>query len=330
MNAKLSSYTPMPLSSVQKGAIGQFTFFATALATGGGEVEIYAPVADNEGRDAELRRHLKSVPGISVQVKITLSLSKYGGGRSEYLKILFSKRHGRVQRDPRLWYFFAVYETAELGFHDPEYLIPADVFHKIGRDGKPSKGLQWYAITANLGPKSRDKWSRYRVWRKDLGKRLLSIIDDAPLTATGGLPHLPADGVWLSRRAIPRGKKSLRTAVRGRKYNLIRTAVLGRGSLSAWYGGHLRVFSPFVLGTKAGDPHVLGYQFDGTSHEPLGPEGSPRNWRCFRVAELTKVTALPGTWHAAGRGKGFQHCIDQVDVSAGRPSSATRRLKRAA
>jgi hypothetical protein len=319
----------MPLSSVQKGAIGQFTFLATALATGGGEVEIYAPVADNEGRDAEVRRHLKSVPGISVQVKTTLSISKYGGGRSEYLKILFSERKGRVRRDPRLWFFFAVYDPKELGFHDPEYLIPADVFYKIGRDGKPSNGLQWFAITANLGPKSRDKWSRYRVWRKDLGKRLLSIIDEAPLTATRGLPPLPADGMWVSR-AIPQGRKNLRTPVSGRKYNLIRTAVLVRSSLSGWYGGHLRVFSPFVLGTKAGDPHVLGYQFDGTSNEPLGPEGSPKNWRCFRVSELTKVTVLPGTWHAPGRGTGFQHCIDQVDVSAGRPSSAKHRLRRAA
>jgi hypothetical protein len=319
----------MPLSSVQKGAIGQFTFLATALATGGGEVEIYAPVADNEGRDAEVRRHLKSVPGISVQVKTTDSISQYGGGRSEYLKILFCKRKGRVKKDPRLWYYFALYDMKELQFKDPEYLIPADVFHKIGRDGKPSKGLQWFAITANLGPKSRDKWSRYRVLRKDLGPRLLAIIDEAALTATRGLPHLPADGVWVSR-AGPRDTKSIRTAARGRKYNRIRTALLARGSLSAWYGGHLRLFSPFVLGTKAGDPHVLGYQFDGASQEPLGPEGSPKNWRCFRVAELTKVTVLPGTWHAPGRGKSFQHCIDQVDVSAGRSSPARQRLRRAA
>ena len=168
----------MPLSSVQKGAIGQFTFLATALATGGGDVEVYAPVADNEGRDAEVRRHLKSVPGISVQVKTTLSISKYGGSRSEYLKILVSIRKGRVQRDPRLWYFFAVYDAEELRFYGPVYVVPADVFHKIGRDGKPNKGLQWFAITANLGPKSRDKWSRYRVAPKDLGRRLLSIVDE--------------------------------------------------------------------------------------------------------------------------------------------------------
>jgi hypothetical protein len=106
---------------------------------------------------------------------------------------------------------------------------------------------------------------------------------------------------------MPPARSGVLMASSGRKYGLIWNAVLARASLSAWYEGHLRIFSPFVLGTKAGDPHVLGYQFDGTSHEPLGPEGSPENWRCFRVAELTKVKPFPGDWHATGRGKGFQH-----------------------
>jgi hypothetical protein len=61
----------MPLSSVEKCAIGQFTFFATALVTEGGEIEVYMPIANNEGRDADVRRHLKSMPGISVQIKAT-------------------------------------------------------------------------------------------------------------------------------------------------------------------------------------------------------------------------------------------------------------------
>jgi hypothetical protein len=112
---------------------------------------------------------------------------------------------------------------------------------------------------------------------------------------------------------------------------MIRSAVLERASVSAWYKGHFRVFSPFLLGTKAGDAHVLGYQFDGTSEEPLVPEGTVDNWRCLRVAGLTKVKVLPGIWHAVAKGvKGRQNCIDQVDVAAGRPLSARSRLRRAA
>ena len=124
--------------------------------------------------------------------------------------------------------------------------------------------------------------------------------------------------------------KRLKRASVDRKYELIRNAVLGRDSVSAWYHGHLRLFSPFLLGTKADDPHVLGYQFGGTADKPLGPEGDQENWRCLRVAGLTRVKLLPGTWHAVPKGKGFQHCIDQVDVWADSPTSATHRRRRAA
>ena len=320
----------MPLSSVQKGAIGQFAFLATALATGNGEVEVYAPVADNEGRDAEVRRHLKSMPGISVQVKVAFSISRYGGSQSEYLKILFELPKDRVQNDPRLWYFFGVYDLKELRFHGPVFLVPAGVFHKIGRDGKPSNGHIWFAITANLHPKSRDMWSRYRVAPADLGKSLLSIVDRARISRTGRRLQPRSDAVWLGRAMPGRGKEGLRAAPKDDTYELIRNAVLERNSLRAWYKGHLRLFSPFVLGTKVGEPHVLGYQFGGTSEEVLGPDGSPKNWRCLRVAEVTKATLIPRTWHAAPMGKSHQHCIDQVDVSTHRPSAAKAQLRRVA
>ena len=189
----------MPLSNVQKGAIGQFAFLSTALATGGGEVEAYAPVADNERRDAEIRRHLKSTPGVMVQVKVAFSASVYGGPRSKYLRIVFSVRASRLESDARFWYFFALYDTAELRLHDPCFLIASDAFHKIGRDGKPSKGLHWFSITANLDANSRDKWTRYRVAPKDLGKRLLAIVDNTTITASRRQVTLPPEGIWLSR-----------------------------------------------------------------------------------------------------------------------------------
>jgi hypothetical protein len=320
----------MPLSSVQKGAIGQFAFLATALATGNGEVEVYAPVADNEGRDAEVRRHLKSMPGVSVQVKVAFAVSRYGSRRSEYLKILFEVPKDRVQNDPRLWYFFAAYDLKGLRFHDPVFLVPANVFHKIGRDGKPSNGRIWFAITANMGPDSHDRWSRYRVAPVDLGKSLLSIVDRAKLSRAGPKAKVPPDAVWLGRAIPGRGKKGLRVAARDDTYELIRNAVLERDSLSGWYKGHLRLFSPLLLGTKAGEPHVLGYQFGGTSEDVLGPDGSMKNWRCLRVGQLTKATVIPGIWHAAPMGKIHQHCIDQVDVSAHHPSAGNRHLHRAA
>jgi hypothetical protein len=95
-------------------------------------------------------------------------------------------------------------------------------------------------------------------------------------------------------RAKLRGERKFRAFPTDPKYALIRNAVLARDNVSAWYQGHLRLISPFVLGTKGGDPHVLGYQFGGTSHRELAPEGSEENWRCLRVSELTEVKVLPG------------------------------------
>ena len=318
----------MPLSTSQKGAIGQFVFLATALVTGKGQVEIYSPTADNEGRDAEVRRHLKAAAAIGIQIKVAF-LTVLSGGRARYLGIRCGISINRVQNDPRLWYFFAYYDPRELRFHDPVFLVPAHVFHRVGRMGK-RKGKIYFLFLANLSPTSHDRWSPYRVARADLGKRLLEIIDKAPpLTATSQSTKVTGDALWFGS-PIHVGGRRLRAVSAKSNYDLIRNAVLERDSVSAWYQGHLRIFSPVLLGTKAGEPHVLGYQFDGTSHQPLRPDGSPENWRCLRVSELTEVNLLPAIWHTARKRKGSQNCIDQVDVSAYRPSAGRRQLRRAA
>src|SRR5437660_2322900 len=86
MNSRSPSYRSMPLSAIQKGAIGQFTFLAIALVTGEGEVEIYTPAIDNEGRDAEVRRHLSRSLGIAIQVKVAFRTVTIG--RTRFLDVL--------------------------------------------------------------------------------------------------------------------------------------------------------------------------------------------------------------------------------------------------
>jgi len=320
----------MPLSTSQKGAIGQFAFLATAIATGKGEVEVYSPAADNEGRDAEVRRHLKPALAIGIQEKVSFETFHSGtGGRALYIGSRFSIAHERVQTDPRLWYFFALWDESELRLQDPCFLVPAHIFHVMGRAAKRN-GRIYFLFMASLSPDSRDRWYPFRVAPKDLGPRLLEIVDKSGLMANRLQPHLPA-GAMLLGHATPRGTATIRAAAAKpkSKYRLIRNAVLERDSISAQYQGHLRIFSPVLLGTKVGEAHVLGYQFDGTSHQPLRPDGSPENWRCLRVSELTEVNLLPGIWHIAGKRTGSQNCIGQVDVSAYRPSAAGQ-LRRAA
>ena len=168
------------------------------MATGGGQVEAYTPVADNEGRDSQIRRHLKPTPGISVQIKVAFYLTDKNR-RGKRLSIVVNLPQKRVQNDPRFWYFLGFYDTRELRLHNPVFLVPSDVFHKKARRQTISKGRIWFAFSANLDSESHDMWSRYRVAPKHLGKRLLEIVDEAPLMASGHEKPLPAGGIWVAR-----------------------------------------------------------------------------------------------------------------------------------
>ena len=199
----------MPLTSVQKGAIGQFAFLATALVTGNGEVEVYVPAADNEGRDAEIRRHLKRAVGVGIQIKVTLVTVRKGPrNKQKYLEIRFDLPVRKIQNDPRLWYFLAYYDREQLRFLDPVFLVPAHVFHRMARVGQVEGRIK-FAMFASLGPEAHDKWAPYRVALSDLGKRLLEIVDEMGLAASGEVSEVPSDAVWLGR-AAHRSVKSTR------------------------------------------------------------------------------------------------------------------------
>src|SRR6266550_3690642 len=116
---RIAENTSVPLSTTQKGAIGQFAFLATALSTGKGELEVYSPAADNEGRDAEVRRHLKPALAVGIQEKISFETYNNGtGSRARYIATRFSIAEHRLQNDPRLWYFSALWGTDELRLDD--------------------------------------------------------------------------------------------------------------------------------------------------------------------------------------------------------------------
>ena len=104
---------------------------------------------------------------------------------------------------------------------------------------------------------------------------------------------------------------------RSDNYDLIRKALLNLDSLSAVYEGRSRVFSPHILGATDTEERVLGYQFGGESASGLSPAGSQSNFRCFRVAQLTSLELVAGTWRSPSDiGSRPGHCIHEVDVSA--------------
>ena len=187
----------MPLSTIQKGAVGQFAFLAVALVTGKGEVEIYIPAIDNEGRDAEVRKHLQRKPGIGIQIKVSLTPTRFAKNPQKYLAIQFRLAKKKLQNDPRLWYFLALYDTQRMQFAEPVYLVPAAVFHKLAWH-KETKGIVEFHMYADLGPHAKDRWTSYRLPLKDLGKRLLKIIDTPTLPASRATLILPEGAILIS------------------------------------------------------------------------------------------------------------------------------------
>jgi hypothetical protein len=115
-------------------------------------------------------------------------------------------------------------------------------------------------------------------------------------------------------------------------YQIVRSAILNRQQIVATYHGYVREMCPHVIGIKRGKPatwgrggrpgkppppheeHALCYKFGGGSRSGLAPAGSPDNWRCIRLDELTNITTRPGPWHTAPNHSRPQTCVDEIDV----------------
>jgi len=93
-------------------------------------------------------------------------------------------------------------------------------------------------------------------------------------------------------------------------FSIIQQAIEERSSIEADYKGHRRQMSPHVVGYKGGVEHALLYQYGGGSSSGLGPPGSPGNWRCLFVRELSNVTIIEGVFETAPNHSRPQTCVD--------------------
>jgi hypothetical protein len=99
-------------------------------------------------------------------------------------------------------------------------------------------------------------------------------------------------------------------------YGTVRQAIIDKDVVVASYRGHVREMCPHVIGKKNRQPQALFYQFSGGSSSGLKPDGSPANWRCLRIDELSHVSVkkLAGAWHTASNYSSTQTCVDEIDV----------------
>jgi len=99
-------------------------------------------------------------------------------------------------------------------------------------------------------------------------------------------------------------------------YALIRQAILAKDILAVSYRGSVREMCPHVLGKTQGVPYALMYQFAGETKAGLKQDGSPDNWRCLRIEELSHVAVRKanGEWHTASNYSVMQNCVTEIDV----------------
>ena len=94
-------------------------------------------------------------------------------------------------------------------------------------------------------------------------------------------------------------------------HKLLRTAMLQKKPIAAFYGDRRRLLCPYVLGrNKQNHLHVLCYQYKG---------GSGSGWRCIAVEKLSEVEITDFPWQGGDRHSRVQTCIEHVELDAEKP-----------
>ena len=96
-------------------------------------------------------------------------------------------------------------------------------------------------------------------------------------------------------------------------YDLIKTAIIEKKSMTFYYNGFLRKASPHVLGTKNGREQALFMQYDGYSESGLS-EDLRYNWRCFFLNKIRNPSLNDDEFYTTNNHSRNQSCVDVEDV----------------
>ena len=101
----------------------------------------------------------------------------------------------------------------------------------------------------------------------------------------------------------------LETPIPSTTYDLFRNAILSEQQVVCFYDGRARELCPHIIGTnKRGEEVVLAWQFAGESSGPL-PQ-----WRCLRLANVSRARAREGRWHEGRSHLSTQSCVSEIDL----------------
>ena len=87
--------------------------------------------------------------------------------------------------------------------------------------------------------------------------------------------------------------------------------------MAAVYRNRRRLLCPHRLGrNREGCLRVLCYQYGGESQSRLMPVGSPANWRCMALDQLSRLELLDSAWRTSPNHLRPASCIVTTDVDA--------------
>ena len=176
----------MKLSDVQAGRIGEFLLAVYAMLTSGGELVPFQVDADDDHRDLVVAVKGKS-KFASLQAKACLSL-----GASGFVQSNATYFQSSIPTDPS-WIYVVVLilDLAPVVW----WLVPAPDFNRLTSRAPARRGRK-VELHFRAYPDRDDAFSPFRTKTKDVGPRLLEIIDALPPSTK----PLPGARLLITRR----------------------------------------------------------------------------------------------------------------------------------
>lgn len=160
----------MPLSDVQAGRIGEYLLAVYAMLTSRGELVPFQVDADDDHRDLVVAVKGKSTFA-SLQAKACLAL-----GASGFVQSNATYSESSIPKDPAWIYVVVLVLNLQPVVW---WIVPAPDFNRLTTHS-PARNGREVELHFRAYPDREDAFTPFRIQTKDLGPRLLQIINALP------------------------------------------------------------------------------------------------------------------------------------------------------
>jgi len=159
------------ISSKQKGSILEKRFIELASLGSNGKISCFTPDSDDDGIDAIINLKTAFKP-LFIQIKSRFNRNANG---------TYSQDIGvnTFKENKNFYICFFLYNTADFDI-EKIWLVPSIVFKKMAIPLNPVHHPKKLRFAASPKDSSKDRWREYRIEKQDLGRKLLSLLNEMP------------------------------------------------------------------------------------------------------------------------------------------------------